>query len=232
MKRIILIPSYEPDNKLIKLVNDLNKEEVDIIVINDGSNETFNNIFKSIENKVHLISYEDNKGKGYALKEGLKYIKDKYKEDYLIITMDSDGQHTIKDAKRLIEYIENNQNVLAIGKRLRDKKIPLRSKIGNGITKFVFFLTTGVKVYDTQSGLRCFTDKLIDYMLNVDGNRFEYEMNVLMMCAKNKIKMKEIVIETIYIDNNSGSHFNKFKDSYLIYKNIFKNLFKRRMKWI
>jgi len=230
MKRIILIPSYEPDNKLIKLVNDLNKEEVDIIVINDGSNETFNNIFKSIENKVHLISYEDNKGKGYALKEGLKYIKDKYKEDYLIITMDSDGQHTIKDAKRLIEYIENNQNVLAIGKRLRDKKIPLRSKIGNGITKFVFFLTTGVKVYDTQSGLRCFTDKLIDYMLNVDGNRFEYEMNVLMMCAKNKIKMKEIVIETIYIDNNSGSHFNKFKDSYLIYKNIFKNLFKRRMK--
>lgn len=230
MKRIILIPSYEPDNKLIKLVNDLNKEEVDIIVINDGSNETFNNIFKSIENKVHLISYEDNKGKGYALKEGLKYIKDKYKEDYLIITMDSDGQHTIKDAKRLIEYIENNQNVLAIGKRLRDKKIPLRSKIGNGITKFVFFLTTGVKVYDTQSGLRCFTDKLIDYMLDVDGDRFEYEMNVLMMCAKNKIKMKEIVIETIYIDNNSGSHFNKFKDSYLIYKNIFKNLFKRRMK--
>jgi len=230
MKRIILIPSYEPDNKLIKLVNDLNKEEVDIIVINDGSNETFNNIFKSIENKVHLISYEDNKGKGYALKEGLKYIKDKYKEDYLIITMDSDGQHTIKDAKRLIEYIENNQNVLAIGKRLRDKKIPLRSKIGNGITKFVFFLTTGVKVYDTQSGLRCFSDKLIDFMLEVDGDRFEYEMNVLMMCAKNKIKMKEIVIETIYIDNNSGSHFNKFKDSYLIYKNIFKNLFKRRMK--
>lgn len=230
MKKVILIPSYEPDNKLIKLVNDLNKEEVDIVVINDGSNETFNNIFKSIENKVHLISYEDNKGKGYALKEGLKYIKDKYKEDYLIITMDSDGQHTIKDAKRLIEYIENNQNVLAIGKRLRNKKIPLRSKLGNGITKFVFFLTTGVKVYDTQSGLRCFSDKLIDYMLNVDGDRFEYEMNILMMCAKNKIKMKEIVIETIYIDNNSGSHFNKFKDSYLIYKNIFKNLFKRRTK--
>jgi len=230
MKKIVLIPSYEPDNKLIKLVNDLSIEEIDIVVINDGSNEIFNHIFKCIGDKVHLISYEDNKGKGYALKEGLKYIKDKYKEDYLIITMDSDGQHTIKDAKRLIEYIENNQNVLAIGKRLRDKKIPLRSKIGNGITKFVFFLTTGVKVYDTQSGLRCFTDKLIDYMLNVDGNRFEYEMNVLMMCAKNKIKMKEIVIETIYIDNNSGSHFNKFKDSYLIYKNIFKNLFKRRMK--
>lgn len=230
MKKIVLIPSYEPDNKLVKLVNDLNKDEVDIVVVNDGSNETFDNIFKNIENKVHLISYKNNMGKGYALKKGIKYIKDNYKEDYLIITMDSDGQHTIKDAKKLMDYTENNQKVLTIGKRLRDNKIPLRSKLGNGITKFVFFLTTGVKVYDTQSGLRCFTDKLVDYMLSVDGNRFEYEMNVLMMCAKNKIKMKEIVIETIYIDNNSGSHFNKFKDSYLIYKNIFKNLFKRRMK--
>jgi len=230
MKKIVLIPSYEPDNKLVKLVGDLSLEEVDIVVVNDGSNETFDSIFKSIENKVHLISYKDNMGKGYALKKGIKYIKDNYKEDYLIITMDSDAQHTIKDAKKLMEYTENNQNVLTIGKRLRDNKIPLRSKLGNGITKFVFFITTGVKVYDTQSGLRCFTDKLVDYMLSVDGNRFEYEMNILMMCAKNKIKMKEIVIETIYIDNNSGSHFNKFKDSYLIYKNIIKNIFKRRRK--
>lgn len=227
MKKIILIPSYEPDNKLVKLVNDLNKEEVDVVVINDGSNETFNNIYKSIEDRVHLISYKQNKGKGYALKKGLKYIKDNYKDNYLVLTMDSDGQHTIKDAKRLMEYTENNEYVLTIGKRLRNKKIPLRSKLGNGITRLVFFLTTSIKVYDTQSGLRCFSDKLVDYMVNVDGDRFEYEMNVLMMCAKNKIKMKEIVIETIYIDNNSGSHFNKFKDSYLIYKSIFKNILKK-----
>lgn len=230
MKRIILIPSYEPDNKLINLVDDLNKEEVDIVVVNDGSNETFDNIFNNAQKYAKVISYENNMGKGYALKKGIEYIKDNYKEDYLIITMDSDGQHTIKDAKKLMEYTENNQNVLTIGKRLRDKKIPLRSKVGNAITKFVFYLTTGVRVYDTQSGLRCFTDKLVDNMLSVEGNRFEYEMNVLMMCAKNKIKMKEILIETIYIDNNSGSHFNKFKDSYLIYKNIIKNTFKRRTK--
>ncbi len=144
--------------------------------------------------------------------------------------MDLDGQHTIKDAKKLIEYTENNKKVLTIGKRLRDKKIPLRSKVGNAITKLVYFLTTGVKVYDTQSGLRCFTNELVDFMINIEGNRFEYEMNVLIFCAKNNIKMKEIIIETIYIDNNIGSHFNKFKDSYLIYKNIVKNVFKRRTK--
>ena len=144
--------------------------------------------------------------------------------------MDSDGQHTIKDAKKLLEYTEQNKEVLTIGKRLRDKKIPLRSKVGNEITKFVFLLATGVKIYDTQSGLRCFSSELVDLFLNIDGDRFEYEMNILMYCAKNKIKMKEIVIETIYIDNNSGSHFNKFKDSYLIYKNIIKNLFNKKRK--
>ena len=227
MKKIVLIPSYEPDNKLIKLVENLYKEDFDIVIVDDGSKETYNKIFELVKKYAKVLSYEKNIGKGYALKTGIKYIKEKYKKDYLILTMDSDGQHTIKDAKKLIEYTENNKKVLTIGKRLRDKKIPLRSKFGNAITKLVYFLTTGVKVYDTQSGLRCFTNELVDFMINIEGNRFEYEMNVLMFCAKNKIKMKEIIIETIYIDNNSGSHFNKFKDSYLIYKNIVKNEFNR-----
>ena len=231
MKKIVLIPSYEPDNKLIELVKNLYKEkEFEIVVVNDGSNENFDNIFLETEKYSKVINYKNNKGKGYALKKGIKYIKEEYKKDYLIITMDSDGQHTIKDAKKLIEYTAQNKKVLTIGKRLRNKKIPLRSKIGNSITKFVYFLTTGVKIYDTQSGLRCFSNELVDSFLNIDGDRFEYEMNVLMYCAKNKIKMKEIVIETIYIDNNSGSHFNKFKDSYLIYKNIIKNLFIKKRK--
>ena len=142
MKKIVLIPSYEPDNNLIKLVKDLNKEkEFEIVIVNDGSNETFNKIFEEVEKYGKVISYKHNKGKGYALKKGIKYIKENYKKDYLIITMDSDGQHTIKDAKKLIEYTEQNKDVLTIGKRLRNKKIPLRSKIGNATTKFVFFLT-------------------------------------------------------------------------------------------
>lgn len=231
MKQIVLIPSYEPDYNLIELVKNLYKEkEYEIIVVNDGSNENYDSIFLETEKYSKVISYKNNKGKGFALKKGIKYIKEKYKKDYLIITMDSDGQHTIKDAKKLIEYIKQNPKVLAIGKRLRNKKIPLRSKIGNSITKFIYYLSTGVKIYDTQSGLRCFTDELVDTFVNIDGDRFEYEMNVLMHCAKNKIKMKEIVIETIYINNNSGSHFNKIKDSYLIYKNILKNIFAKKRK--
>ena len=228
MKKIVLIPSYEPDDKLIELVNNLVKEKFEIVVINDGSNETFDNIFKSIESNVHLINYKNNKGKGYALKKGIKYIKDKYKEDYLIITMDSDGQHTIKDAKKLMEYTENNQNVLTIGKRLRDKKIPLRSKIGNVVSRFVFRTITGIDIYDTQSGLRAFSNKLTELLLNTEGNRYEYEMNVLLKCCNYKINIKEIEISTIYIDNNSNSHFNPIKDSIRIYKEIF--IYKKTLK--
>ena len=90
------------------------------------------------------------------------------------------------------------------------------------MTRLVYKIATGVKVYDTQTGLRAFSYKLVPLMLEIKGERYEYEINVLMECSKNNIEIKEIDIATIYINNNSGSHFNVFKDSYRIYKEIFK----------
>lgn len=221
MKKVILIPSYEPDDKLIKLVNNLKKEKLDIIVVNDGSGKEYDNLFKEIDKKSKVISYNTNKGKGYALKRGLEYIKENYK-NYIVVTMDSDGQHSVKDAINLSNYAENHLDELVVGKRIRSEKTPLRSKIGNGITMLIYELTTGVKVYDTQTGLRAFSNNLMDFMLNVDGNRYEYEMNVLLQASSNNIKIKEIEIETIYIENNKASHFNTIKDSYRVYKEIIK----------
>lgn len=222
-KNIVLIPAYEPDNKLIKLVKELSKENIDIIIIDDGSGSNYQDIFNNCMEYSKVISYDTNKGKGHALKTGLKYIKEKYKEPYIIATMDSDGQHTIKDAKNLIKQCSKNKSTLYLGKRIRSEKTPIRSRIGNSITRFVYKVTTGLDIYDTQTGLRAFSNNLIDYMLEIVGDRFEYEMNVLLKCAKDKIKMKEIEIETIYIDNNSSTHFNGIKDSYRIYKDIIKH---------
>ena len=222
MKKIILIPSYEPDEKLIDLIKTINRDEFDIVVVNDGSNASYNSIFHKIEKDVKLISYDNNMGKGYALKTGIKWISDSYQKDYIIITMDSDGQHKIEDAKKLCHYIEKNPTHLVLGMRKRSDKTPIRSKIGNGITKMIYNLLTGLNVYDTQTGLRAFSDKLVSFLLNIDGNRFEYEMNVLLASAKAKIIIKEIEIETIYIENNKGSHFKTIRDSYLIYKEIIK----------
>ena len=221
MKKVILIPSYEPDDKLIKLVDELKQNKLDIVVVNDGSNSSYDLIFNKIKRKAKVISYDINHGKGYALKIGLEYIREKYKE-FIVITMDSDGQHSVKDALKLSNYSEKHLNELVIGKRIRSKKTPLRSKLGNSITMFFYRLSTGVKVYDTQTGLRAFSNNLIDFMLNVEGNRYEYEMNVLLYAPFNNIKIKELEIETIYIENNEGSHFNTIKDSYRVYKEIIK----------
>ena len=223
---IILIPAYEPDNKLTNLVNELSNENINILIVDDGSGLSYKNIFDKCKEYADVISYEINIGKGYALKTGLKYIKDNYKEPYIVVTMDSDGQHTVSDAKKLIKEIDYNERVLIIGKRIRNDNTPLRSRIGNSITRFIYRMTTGLDVYDTQSGLRVFNNTLIDYLIDIEGNRFEYEMNVLLKCAIDKIKIREVEIETIYIDNNSGSHFNTIKDSYRIYKDIIKNRIK------
>ncbi len=221
MNKIALIPSYEPDYRLVDLVHELYDNNFEIIVVNDGSNYKYDNLFRSINNISKVIEYKENKGKGYALKKGLEYIKDNYKE-CVIVTMDSDGQHLVKDAIKLCEYTLNNKNELVIGKRIRNEKTPIRSKIGNSITKIIYNITTGNNVYDTQTGLRCFTNRLIEFLLNVKGNRYEYEMNVLLYAPINNINIKEIEIETIYIDNNSKSHFNTIKDSYRVYKEIIK----------
>ena len=222
MKEVILIPSYEPDNKLINVIDTIDRKRFDIVLVDDGSGPNYQDVFNKVKSKVHFISYKDNMGKGYALKTGINYIKEKYIKDYIIVTMDSDGQHKIEDAINLIDYLKEHKKEYVLGKRVRNEKTPLRSKIGNTITKFVFHLLTGINIYDTQTGLRAFTDNLTDFMLSIPGNRFEYEMNCLLQCSKNGIKMHEIEIKTIYYNKNKGTQFKTLRDSYLIYKDIIK----------
>ena len=219
--KIALIPAYEPENKFIDLIKELSTTDFEIIVIDDGSGDNYKDIFDKVSKYAKVISYQINKGKGHALKTGLKYIKDNY-SSYIVVTMDCDGQHTVKDAINLTNVCQENDNTLILGKRIRSNKTPTRSRIGNSITRFIYKITTGLDVYDTQSGLRAFSDKLIDFLINIDGDRYEYEMNVLLECPKHNIKIKEVEITTIYIDNNSNSHFNTIKDSILVYKEIIK----------
>ena len=221
MEKVALIPAYEPDEKLINLVKELKENNYKIVVVNDGSNKDYDKVFNKIKKESKVIEYDQNQGKGHALKTGLRYIGKQYK-DAVIVTMDADGQHTVKDANHLCEYVKQHPKQIALGSRFRSRKTPLRSKIGNAITMVVFKLSTGSKIYDTQTGLRAFSTELLPYLLSIEGNRYEYEMNVLLNLNRNKIKSKEIPIEVIYIDNNKASHFKTIRDSYLIYKEIIK----------
>lgn len=221
-KRIVLIPAYEPGIILIDLVKRIRQYGFDVIVVDDGSGDKYTGIFFSIIKYAHVISYTPNKGKGHALKTGFAYILKNYNEEYTVVTMDSDGQHSISDAINACTEAELNGGSIILGSRKQGKDSPFRSRFGNCITRNVYRLVAGLPVYDTQTGLRAFCKTLLPFLVDVSGERFEYEMNVLLEAARRKIPIREIPIKTIYIDGNSGSHFDKFKDSYRIYKDIIK----------
>ena len=152
MKYIILIPTYNPDERLIKILESIDGK-YDVIVVDDGSPDK--SIIKECEKYAKVISYEENKGKGYAIKEGLKYIKYNY-VNYIVVTMDDDMQHTLKDAIKLCDYVSMHDDEFAIGRRHWDKTTPLASRFGNSIMRKRFKKYTGMSIYDTQNGLRAF----------------------------------------------------------------------------
>lgn len=219
---VILIPALNPNEGLIALVEDLKKENLNnIIVINDGSISECNNIFSKLTKKydIKVYNHEVNLGKGQAIKTGISKIKN----DNIIgvVTVDADGQHLAKDARKVAEKLGLAKIIL--GERyLEGKNVPLPSKIGNKFSSIYLNLLTGAKLTDTQTGLRGIPKKYFELALNVNGQRYEYEMNFLKEVYKNKIEVETIPIETIY--ENRIKNFRILKDSYIIYKDFLKNI--------
>lgn len=224
MTSAVLIPAYKPDKALLDTIDSIRDSSFsgDIVVVDDGSGEEYAEIFEKAEQRALVIHQFPNAGKGAALKNGIKYICDNYPECAYIITADADGQHKTEDILKLAEYLEKDKGFV-IGARRFEGEVPLRSRFGNSVTRFVFRLLCGRRVSDTQTGLRGFSKELFDYMLKVKGSRYEYEMNVLIQCAADKIQINEIPIKTVYENNNSSSHFKAVRDSARIYKTIFLN---------
>lgn len=218
---IALIPAYQPNENLKILVNELKKRKFRIVIVNDGSEEKYTEIFKKISDKATVLSYQKNLGKGHALKNGLEYIISVYKKNFTVVTLDADGQHRVSDAVKLAYKSLSNKDCLILGSRKINGNVPFRSKFGNTITRFVFKKKTGLYIYDTQTGLRAFSNRLAEYLLKIPGSGYEYEMNVLMQCTYDKIPVIEERIETIYLKGNKSSHFNPIHDSVKIYKAIF-----------
>ncbi|QOV18155.1 bifunctional glycosyltransferase family 2/GtrA family protein [Blautia liquoris] len=220
--RIALIPAYEPDVKLIVLLYSLRDSNFRSIVIDDGSGEKYAEIFRWASEFSTILTHPRNCGKGKAIKTALTYIREKFEEPYTVVTMDADGQHQISDAIRICDAAEKKPDTLILGSRVLKKKVPIRSRIGNSITRGVFTVSTGLHIHDTQTGLRAFDSRQVPAMLSIPGERYEYEMNVLLEFAHEKRSIEEIEIPAVYFDNNSGSHFDTVKDSYRIYKEIAK----------
>lgn len=232
----LIIPALNPEETLLDYVKELiDVGAGNIIVVNDGSTEEKRYIFDKLSSfsECTVIHHEVNKGKGRALKNALDYYETvlvkKNKNVCGVITVDSDGQHKIEDVKKVAEaLIEKSADgdCLILGEREFDHNVPLRSKIGNVCTRVLFQLLYRVKLTDTQTGLRGITNGLINLFKGLDGERYEYEMNMLICCSKHRIPIRSVIIQTVYLNDNQSSHFNPIKDSIKIYKLLLGNFFK------
>lgn len=217
-----LIPSYEPTDVLVSLAAELKDAGFSVLIVDDGSGEAYQSVFAAAAEYGTLLSYVPNKGKGHALKAGLQWIKDHAEDGSIIVTLDSDGQHTVKDSLAVAELAAKAPGALTLGVRSFGEGTPARSQFGNTVTRWVYRFASGVKVSDTQTGLRAFGTELLPFLLSVEGDRYEYEMHMLLDAPKAGIAIQEQSIETIYHDNNSGSHFHTIRDSIRVYSRILK----------
>lgn len=220
-QKIALIPAYQPDETLVSFVQTLGTE-YHILVIDDGSRPECKAVFDAVKDRAIVLIHPQNRGKGAAIKTALAYIRDNFKPPYVVVTLDADGQHRLADAAAVCQKAADMPGSLVLGCRSFTGDVPARSRFGNAMTRLVFRLSSGQAVSDTQTGLRAFTDELTDRLLKISGERYEYEMNMLMICAREHVPMHEVKIETIYINDNASSHFSPIKDSLRIYGEILK----------
>ena len=221
----VLIPAYQPDARLPRLILELHRADPSskIVVVDDGSGQKFSDIFEaSATAGAHVISYEHNRGKGYALREGFTWIRDVAGDSReCVVTADADGQHTLNDIFRVGRTCtDTGKSVLGVREFVGH--VPARSRIGNTATSALFWLATGWKLKDTQTGLRAFPVALLPALLEVQGDRYEYELRVLLHLAKFRHPVSQIPIETIYEAGNPTSHFRPLQDSARIWAPLLK----------
>lgn len=217
----VLIPAYKPDARMVDLVRTLREEGLHVLVVDDGSGEGFLPFFDQAGALgATVLRHETNQGKGRALKTGLAAVGADFPASKGVVTADADGQHTPIDILRVIEAMDQNPGALVLGERAFVGEVPFKSRAGNAITRFVYKLATGLSIHDTQTGLRGISAGSIDPMLQIEGERYEYEMNMLLKLRELGLPVAHVPIETVYIDQNASSHFHPFRDAARIYYTI------------
>jgi glycosyltransferase involved in cell wall biosynthesis len=199
-----------------------------IIIVDDGSSPDARVFFDTCEKEYgcHIERHESNKGKGEALKTIASHVAAKFGTEAGYVTADCDLQHSPNDILRVAECLNGSPGSLVLGCRdFSSKGVPLRSSFGNKLTSYVYWAITGLKVSDTQTGLRGIPGSYAARASIISGSRFEYEMNVLMDAAAQKLNFAEVPIATIYLEQNKASAYRSIVDSARIYKNIWGNAY-------
>lgn len=221
MSVTVVIPSLNPDEKLVGTVSALLDAGVsDLVLVDDGSDAAHQAPFDALRDRpgITLLTHPVNRGKGRALKTAFAWIAENRPDTQGVVTADGDGQHSTTDILTLMEAVADSKGQVFLGVRdIRADNMPARSRFGNQATKFFLRLLGGVRVSDTQTGLRAMPADCLQKLIAISGDRYEYEMNMLLELPPCGYSFVEIPVETVYIDNNRGSHFRPVRDSAMIY---------------
>lgn len=225
----VVLPSLDPDDKLLAVIDGLLEYGfTDIILVNDGSKPENLHYFETAAShpEVHLLHHPINRGKGAALKTAFTWFLENRPNAKGVVTVDGDNQHHPADTKACsVHMLETRRTVLGV-RDFDQPDVPFKSRNGNKITSFVFKVFVGMTISDTQTGLRAMPRKDVEAFLQVSGDRFEYETNMLLEMKKQNISFDEVKIRTVYIEENKSSHFRAVRDSWRIYKLILAHFFK------
>lgn len=230
MNYAIVIPTLNPDEKMTDFVDVLVASGYQhIVLVNDGSTQETVKYFEqaAVHPQVTVLTHEVNKGKGAGLKTAFRYLAENRTDIDAAITADADGQHTVDSIGRCVAAFEKNSSEVVFGGReFSDKNIPFRSRFGNKVSSVVYGVSCGIKLQDTQTGLRIIPSRYFEKFSELKGDRYEYETNMIIAIKELDIPYEEVSIETIYINDNESSHFNPLKDSFRIYKIVLGYFFK------
>ena len=227
---VIVLPSLNPNEKFDRVVDGLREAGFRrIMIIDDGSDAEHRIHFDRAEAfpECAVLHHDGNKGKGRALKDGIVEVLKRFPDAEGVITIDGDGQHLTKDIVACGNRMLEEKTKIILGCRNFDLPgVPARSVAGNKTTSRMFRLY-GIRLSDTQTGLRAIPKRYLSRFTAIEGERFEYETNMLLKMKRRGIPFVEQQIETVYEDENAGSHYNTVKDSWRIFKIMFKDLVRR-----
>lgn len=229
---VVIIPCYEPSKMdfvpYAKRLIDAGIKK--LVIVDDGSGEKYAPVFELVKSYgAVILSYDKNVGKGYALKTAFKYCIENFDSKTVFVTADCDGQHTVEDVFRVAEVAWEKNSSFVLGSRdFSNPNVPGRSRAGNVWTRRAFKALYGIKLDDTQTGLRAFGYSFLDELIKIRGNRFEYEMNQLIVLPKKGIDITEVPIETIYRkksdDVEKVSHYGTLRDSSRVFFVLISNV--------
>ena len=227
---VVVLPSLNPNEKFDRVVDGLREAGFQrILIVDDGSDEQHRAHFQRAEafTECSVIRHEVNKGKGRALKDGFTAVLKLFPDTEGVITIDGDGQHLTEDIIACGNRMLEEGNKIILGCRDFDLPgVPPRSVAGNKTTSRMFRLY-GITLSDTQTGLRAIPTRFLSRFTAIEGERFEYETNMLLKMKRRGIAFLEQPIATVYEDENLGSHYNAVKDSWRIFKIMVKDLLQR-----